>query len=345
MKSLFLFLSVLALCMPAWSVTRGDVNGDGFVDVEDVNAVINIIIKQKSPDEYPGSANIVGEDDIVDVEDLNAIINIIVKGEQPPQGNTTYTVNGVSFTMIYVEGGTFTMGSSQEEYEAYDANYNETPAHQVTLSDFCIGQTEVTQELWLAVMGSNPSRFNGDGSNDPWWGQHEDCGTDLQRPVETVTWDDCHKFITKLNELTGKKFRLPTEAEWEYAARGGNKSHGYKWAGSDWVYDVAWFDGGNPGGNNLVTHAVATRAPNELELYDMSGNVCEWCEDWFGYYSAEAQTNPKGPDGPLSSNRGRVNRGGAYGSQQFFCRVAYRGYASQSSLMATSASFGFRLAQ
>ena len=213
--------------------------------------------------------------------------------------NQTFTVNGVSFTMIAVEGGTFSMGATSEQgSDAYDY---ESPVHSVTLSDYHIGETEVTQELWEAVMGSNPSYFSGYP----------------QRPVEYVSWNDCQEFITKLNNLTGKNFRLPTEAEWEYAARGGNKSQGYKYSGSNTIDDVSWYTSNS----SSWTHGVKTKQANELGIYDMSGNVWEWCQDWYGSYSSGSQTNPTGP----SSGSGRVVRGGGWGSSARDCRVSFRG--------------------
>ena len=161
--------------------------------------------------------------------------------------------------MIPVEGGTFTMGSNINGSWS-----NAYPEHTVTLSDYSIGQTEVTQELWIAVMGNNPSHFKGDP----------------QRPVERVTWDDCQSFINELNKLTGRHFKLPTEAQWEFAARGGNQSMGFTYSGSNNLNDVAWYENNS----NNSTHPVATKTPNELGLYDMSGNVQEWCQDWCGYY-------------------------------------------------------------
>lgn len=206
-----------------------------------------------------------------------------------------YTVNGVSFKMIAVKGGgTFPMGSN-------DGWENEKPVHQVTLTkDYYIGETEVTQELWTAVMGSNPSYFTGD----------------MQRPVECVSWEDCQNFISKLNKITSTSFRLPTEAQWEYAARGCNKSKGYIYSGSNTIDDVAWY------WNNTyeTTHPVKTKAPNELGIYDMSGNVLEWCSDWYGSYSSAVQTNPTGP----STGSFRVNRGGGWNRDATHSRVAYR---------------------
>ena len=218
-------------------------------------------------------------------------------------GTETIVVGNVSFKMVYVEGGTFTMGATAEQ--GSDALSDEKPAHSVTLSGYYIGQTEVTQALWKAVMGSNPSNRKGD---------------DL--PVERVSWEDCQEFVRKLNRLTDKTFRLPTEAEWEYAARGGSKSRGYKYSGSDNIGSVAWYED-NSGSR---THAVATKSPNELGLYDMSGNVWEWCQDWYGDYSSSAQTNPSGP----GSGSGRVNRGGGWGSVARHCRVSFRNYFTPS---------------
>ena len=208
-----------------------------------------------------------------------------------------YTVNGVSFTMIAVKGGTFTMGATSEQT---GADSDESPTHSVTLSDYYIGETEVTQELWNAVMGSNPSKFTGN----------------MQRPVEMVSWNDCQTFISKLNQLTGKTFRLPTEAQWEYAARGGNKSKGYIYSGSNEIDEVAWYEY-NSGG---MTHPVQTKAPNELGIYDMTGNVYEWCTDWYGAYSSAAQTDPTGP----ATGSYRDYRGGGWGFSASYCRVAYR---------------------
>ena len=211
--------------------------------------------------------------------------------------NTTSDIIG-DFDMVYVEGGTFTMGATSEQ--GSDAYSDESPAHSVTVSDFYIGKYEVTQAQWRAVMGSNPSKFKGDNL-----------------PVEQVSWNDIQKFITKLNTMTGKTFRLPTEAEWEYAARGGNQSKGYKYSGSNTLDNVAWYY--NSGGK---THPVGQKQPNELGLYDMSGNVWEWCQDWYGSYSSSSQTNPTGP----SSGSYRVLRGGDWG-MIFWRNIYSRTYA------------------
>lgn len=206
-------------------------------------------------------------------------------------------INRLVNNMVYVSGGTFTIGATSEQgSDAYD---DEKPIHRVTLSSYYIGKYEVTQAEWKAVMGSNPSNFKGDNL-----------------PVEQVSWNDCQEFIRKLNSLTGKNFRLPTEAEWEFAARGGNNSRGYKYSGSNDIGSVAWY-WDNSGSK---THPVGQKSPNELGLYDMTGNVWEWCQDWKGVYPSSSQTNPTGP----ASGSYRVNRGGSWGLNARDCRVSYR---------------------
>ena len=225
----------------------------------------------------------------------------------------TFTVNGITFEMIAVKGGTFTMGCTSEQ--GGDCDSDEKPTHSVTLSDYYIGKFEVTQKLWKAVMRTNPSYFKGDNL-----------------PVEDVSWNDALEFIRKLNQKTGQNFRLPTEAEWEYAARGGNKSRGYKYSGSNNIGDVAWcaeYSGSK-------THPVGTKSPNELGIYDMSGNVWEWCQDWYESYSSGSQTNPTGP----STGSHRVLRGGSWNGTAWICRVSDRDGNNPGD---RDFNFGFRL--
>ena len=207
--------------------------------------------------------------------------------------------NGITIDMVKVEAGTFMMGATSEMGNPYSW---EKPVHQVTLThDYYMGKYEVTQALWKTVMGSNPSKFKGDNL-----------------PVEKVSWNECQEFISKLNSITGRKFRLPTEAEWEYAARGGKKSRGYRYSGSSDVADVAWYDG-NSGSK---THPVGMKQANELGIYDMSGNVYEWCQDRYGSYVSSSQTNPTG----AVSGSNRVNCGGSWYSDAGYCRLSYRDY-------------------
>ena len=224
------------------------------------------------------------------------------ENEITPQQDLTFNVNGVQFRMKYVEGGTFMMGAPDTDSDAFT---KEKPAHNVTLDSFYIAETQVTWELWEVVMGNI----------DPFY--HVD---DNKRPVVGVTWDDCWTFITKLNEISGKRFALPTEAQWEYAARGGKKSKGYKYAGGDNIDDVAWWRNNS----TLHTHRVAQKKPNELGLYDMTGNVWEWCMDRFSskYYSKSSKKNPKGP----AIGESRVLRGGCTANDARYCRLSCRGF-------------------
>jgi len=213
--------------------------------------------------------------------------------------------------LVYVEGGTFMMGSNDK-----DASKAEKPVHQVTVSSYMIGKYPVTQREWQAVMGNNPSYFKGD---------------DL--PVECVSWNDVQEFIQKLNRLTGKEYRLPTEAEWEFAARGGNSSRRYKYAGSNNIDDIAWYSLNS----GVKTHPVGLKRANELRLYDMSGNVWEWCSDWSGSYGVSAVINPQGP----SIGQGRVLRGGDWYVRATDCRSTCRRSNPPDSY---SKNVGFRLA-
>lgn len=237
---------------------------------------------------------------------------------QPSLSASTVTIpvkDGVSIEMIKVEAGTFMMGATPEMKNSWT---EERPIHQVTLTnDYYIGKYEVTQSLWCALMGNNPSYFKGDNL-----------------PVEQVSWDDCQKFINKLNDITGRKFRLPTEAEWEYAARGGKKSRGYQYSGSNKISDVTWYSSNS----EHKTQPVGLKLANELGLYDMSGNVNEWCFDRFGFYSALSQTNPLGADDGIC----RVYRGGSWEQTAGFCRSSDRSnYGTSKNRIY---NLGFRLA-
>ena len=292
-------------------VMRGDVNGDGSVSISDVTALIDYLLSGNSDAINMTNAD-TNQDGNVSISDVTTLIDYLLSGTWPAE---SFTVNGVTFKMVPVDGGSFYMG-------AYDgdpfASSNEQPAHKVTLSAFSIGETEVTQALWYAVMGMNPSYF-----------------PSFDYPVEAVSWEQCQEFITKLNQMTGKTFRLPTEAEWEFAASGGNKSTGYRFAGSNNIGTVAWYSSNSDG----TTHPVATKAPNELGLYDMSGNVFEFCADWYAadYYSNSPEMNPTGPE----EGTRRVIRGGSWMDLTDASRVTSR-YSS--TLDYRTKCYGLRLA-
>ncbi len=233
----------------------------------------------------------------------------------PVSTQTSNTEEADAYGLIPIKGGAFIMGCTDEQ--GSDCDTDEKPSHRVTLSDFQLGKYEVTQAQWNKIMGSNPSKFS----------NCDEC------PVEQVSWDDIQAFLRKLNSQTGKNYRLPTEAEWEYAARGGNKSAGYKYAGSNTIGDVAWFTE-NAGSK---THPVGGKRANELGLYDMSGNVWEWCQDWKGDYSSGSQANPSG----AGTGSSRVIRGGSWGYPAGYCRVSRRGYDAPTRRYY---SLGFRLA-
>ena len=243
-----------------------------------------------------------GECDIIAIcQNVQARCHVTVKEENASE--TIFTVNGVTFSMVPVEGGTFLMGTPATQT---GSGTNERPQHFVTVSDYKIGQTEVTQELWVAVMGSNPSAFPGDP----------------QRPVDNVSWEMCQEFIDSLNRLTGMNFRFPTEAEWEFAAKGGNQSKGYIFAGSNTPAPVAWYST-NSGSK---TQPVAQKEANELGLYDMSGNVCEWCSDWYvSYesYSSASSVPVVNPTGPATGSY-KMLRGGSWFEVAKCCRSGYR---------------------
>ena len=289
---------------------RGDVDADGNVTISDVTALIDYLLSGDASGIVLANADC-DLDGNVAISDVTTLIDYLLSGNWP---RNSFSVGGVTFNMVPVAGGTFTMGFTGDNPSSDESDA--LPAHQVTLSSYSIGETEVTQALWVAVMGSNPSQYTGD----------------LNRPVESITWNDCQEFITKLNQMTGKTFRLPTEAEWEFAARGGNMTHGYKYAGSNTLNDVAW-------SQNYVdtTQPVGQKTPNELGLFDMSGNVWEWCYDYYDTYSSDAQTDPMGP----TSGSERVARGGAFFNGESGQRVWFRNHT-----LPTNAAdgLGFRLA-
>ena len=226
-----------------------------------------------------------------------AIITVLSEDSHHSAQCTITVIHPGESEMVVVEGGTFTMGISDNENPEYTAF--ERPPHQVTLTSFKIAKYSVTQKQWNAVMDYNPSNFIGD---------------DL--PVENVDWEDVQTFINRLNEVTGKNYRLPTEAEWEFAARGGNKSIGCKYSGHNDLNFAGWYYGNS----DRVSHPVGEKASNELGIFDMSGNVWELCQDWFSEYSEQAQTDPQGPE----KGSCHVIRGGSYRSDYLLCRVSYR---------------------
>ncbi|MCI5210312.1 MAG: formylglycine-generating enzyme family protein [Candidatus Electrothrix sp. ATG2] len=234
----------------------------------------------------------------------------------PKENLTIHIPDGPPIELVYVQGDIFIMGSDDPE-----APDQEKPAHQVKLSDFHISKYPVTQDLWLTITGSNPSNFKGE-----------------KRPVEQVSWDDVHQFLVRLNQQTGKKFRLPTEAEWEYAARGGQYCQGYRYAGSDRLKQVGWYEENS----NNQPREVGLLLANELGLHDMSGNVCEWCQDRFSdkYYEECHKRgvvgNPQGPD----SGTYRVLRGGSWIFTSLSCRSVDR---LRNDLDVRDALIGFRL--
>lgn len=300
-----MLLALMCLTMAPFTMQGqllvGDVDNDSRVSIEDVTTLIDYLLT--------GNADLINEitadvndDRRVSIDDVTGLIDMLLIGNY---GNIEVIVvnSTVRIRMVKVTGGTYWMGAGADP--AGEASSWELPSHKVTVSTFSIGETEVTQQLWQAVMGNNHSRFTGNE----------------MRPVEGVSWNDCQQFISKLNAITGKTFRLPTEAEWEFAARGGNKSKGYSYAGSNDVAQVAW-QGYNTGGSECMTHLVASLAPNEIGIYDMSGNVWEWCQDWYGPYSNGEQVNPKGP----ATGVCKVFRGGCWSSESRYCRVSERFY-------------------
>ena len=267
----FLLTAIYVPCINAQE--KGDLNNDGTVSISDVTTLIDYLLSGVWPGEEPSDTTVVVDD-----------------------SKLTFNVNGIEFNMIKVEGGTFVMGSA-------NGDTNEGYPHAVELSTYYIAETEVTQELYQAVMGSNPSAHVGN-----------------KYPVEKVSWSNANNFAKKLSELTGKSFSLPTEAQWEFAAIGGNKSNGYTYSGSNTIGSVAWYSGNS--GN--ATHEVATKAPNELGIYDMSGNVMEWVYDNYEEQYPNTSLVQIDPTGPSSYTGEVVIRNGAYSSPAYYLRNTRR---------------------
>ena len=251
---------------------------------------------------------------------IDAVPTIVETGST----DLMFNIKGVNFVMKRIEGGVFWMGADNggffknNDVRSFDVDAlrSERPVHETRVDSYYLGEIEVTQALWEAVMGKNPSYFKGD-----------------ELPVESVSWNDCQEFIVRLNFITTKNFRLPTEAEWEFAARGGTLGNGCKYSGSNSCDEVAWYDYNNDG----KTHVVKNKQPNELGLYDMSGNVWEWCQDRYGDYDTGSQTNPQGP----SIGSDRVLRGGSWSDSARYCRVSSRYYQAPDYKYRC---YGFRLA-
>lgn len=317
-KIFFISLLVLSGLSAHARVVLYDANKDGAFDINDVTAVIQYVLS--------GDASMISLDNAdvnvsgnVDIVDVTTMIDRLLHGGvviyDDPEDIVTYTVNGVSFSMVPVEGGTFMMGSTRNSWEQ--------PVHEVTLSDYWIGQTEVTFGLWRAVMGTSHLNYSDEYA------------------VCFVSWDMCQDFVAALNELTGMNFHLPTEAQWEFAARGGNLSHGYLYAGSDNLEEVAWIN------LDEICKPVGLLKPNELGLYDMSGNVAEYCWDTYGgwirvySYDSEPQTDPLYTyDKPWAR---AVIRGGSCATGNFYddCTVTNRDGEEQRGTVALA---GLRLA-
>ena len=288
---------------------------DVYVDEKHVGQtplMVDLIIGQHEVKVFKGNLGITPQT-VTIAEGKTENLNFTLVEVKPKNQDFVETVKGLNMKMIFVEGGTFQMGATSEQ--GSDVDSDEKPAHSVTLDSYYIAETEVTQAQWRAIMGTNPSNWSDDN-----------------RPVENVSWDDAQEFCRKLSQLTGKRYTLPTEAQWEYAARGGRKSKSYKYSGSNTINDVAWYDSNS----SHTTHSVKQKQPNELGLYDMSGNVWERCSDWYGSYSSSSQTNPTGP----SSGSYRVLRGGSWNHYAWNCRVSDRGNADPSY---SGYDVGFRL--
>ena len=286
-----------------WAIT--DMEGNFFIDAKSPTVTITVL--------YVGWQSKQVELTAGHKEQITLIEN--KKKESETANSISIPVkDGINIEMIKVEAGTFMMGATKEVKEPYKI---ELPAHEVLLTeDYYIGKYEVTQALWNVVMDSKYSTNDGD-----------------LLPKNYVSWNDCQEFIEKLNKITGLKFRLPTEAEWEYAARGGKKSKRYLYSGSNNVLDVAWYDGNS----SNKRHPVGTKQANELGIFDMGGNVSEWCQDLWGQYQNDSQINPLGS----SAGTKHVLRGGNYFFDIRICYLSYRMFAESNY---KDAFGGFRLA-
>ena len=283
----------------------GDLNGDGEFTITDVTGLVNCLLSDAQPDLITD----VNGDYVLSVSDITDGIDMLLSHREPCH---VFEIEGIVFRMIEVEGGTFNMGGYDDM--AYG---DELPVHEVTLSTFLIGETEVTNGMWIPLMGDDPHEGH----------------PNSRLPCVNIGWRPCWYLAEYLNERTGLNFRLPTEAEWEYAARGGKYSHGYVYSGSDNYDDVAWCELNT----NDLTQFVRTKQPNELGIYDMSGNVWEWCQDWYGPYPSESCVDPTGPE----TGTERVVRGGCMRGHVRFCRTTYRmGYEPNTQRV----DVGFRLA-
>jgi formylglycine-generating enzyme required for sulfatase activity len=303
----------------------GAMSGASLICISQLTAGTNILIKSSLVDVETGeivhTANqLMEKDEIAIYQGCAGLVTKMFGNSSGSGGSSASGNNRVSTQrhlaepeMVFVQGGTFWMGCTSEQGSCEN---DENPVHEVTVSSFYMGKYEVTQAQWEALMGSNPSHFKGGNL-----------------PVGNVNWNDVQMFIERLNAATGKQYRLPTEAEWEYAARGGNKSKGNQYSGSSFVKNAAWM----ATNSDNATHPAGTKMANKLGIYDMSGNVWEWCYDWYGYYSASTQNNPTG----ASSGSLRVRRGGCWDDAAGYCRVANRSSFSPSF---SNDFLGFRLA-
>ena len=329
-KTLSVLFGLLLLAIPleaGATSLKGDADGNGRVSIADVTVLIDYLLTGDATTVNLENAEVSG-DGSVTINDVTKLIDYLLSGSWEPyvSQTETFTVRGVTFTIVIVEGGTFMMGSNEDEPNPPVETPNEYPVHEVTLSSYGIGQTEVTQELWEAVMSWHPDTTNEDFEanyiHPSYFSSKNGYPDDLQRPVENVSTRKIDLFLGNLEVLTGREFRLPTDAEWEFAARGGNQSKGYKYSGSNDLDEVAWWGCNFNGNSGHCTNPVATKAPNELGIYDMSGNVWECTADrtWYEYPS-EPETNPSYP---IVTGSGHAARGGCWAHRAWDCRVSRR---------------------